>query len=93
VLPWVAAVPAAVDTWLVRRALAHRPVEARLSPAYQIAEVHAARGEANPAFEWLERAYAQRDSGIAWSKVDPHLRSLRTDPRWEVFLRKMGLAD
>jgi arylsulfatase A-like enzyme len=29
-LPWVAAVPAAIDTWLVRRELAHRPVEARL---------------------------------------------------------------
>ena len=33
--------------------------------AYQIAEVHAVRGEADAAFEWLERAYAQRDSGLA----------------------------
>ncbi len=30
VLPWGAAVPAAIDTWLVRRALAHRPLEPRL---------------------------------------------------------------
>jgi tetratricopeptide (TPR) repeat protein len=61
--------------------------------AYQVAEVHAARGEADPAFEWLERAYAQRDGGVAWTKIDPLLRPLHPDPRWEVFLRKMGLAD
>ena len=32
--------------------------------AYQIAEVHAFRGEADLAFEWLERAYDQRDGGV-----------------------------
>ena len=61
--------------------------------AYQVAQVHAARGETDFAFEWLERAYTQRDAGIFWTKVDPLLRSLHTDPRWEVFLRKLGLAD
>jgi tetratricopeptide (TPR) repeat protein len=61
--------------------------------AFQIAEVHAARGEADLAFEWLERAYAQRDSGVAWTKIDPLLRPLHVDPRWNVFLRKIGLAD
>ena len=61
--------------------------------AYQVAEVHGARGEADPAFEWLERAYVQRDSGLAWTKIDPFLRPLHGDPRWGVFLRKMKLAD
>ena len=61
--------------------------------AYQVAQVHAARGEADLAFEWLERACVQRDAGIFWTKVDPLLRSLHADPRWEVFLRKLGLAD
>ena len=32
--------------------------------AYQIAAVYAFRGEADRAFEWLERAYAQRDGGL-----------------------------
>jgi hypothetical protein len=27
------------------------------------------------------------------TKVDSLLRSLHNDPRWDVFLRKMGLAD
>ncbi len=31
--------------------------------AYQIAEVHAFRGEVDQAFAWLDRAYAQRDGG------------------------------
>jgi TolB-like protein/Tfp pilus assembly protein PilF len=61
--------------------------------AYQIAEVHAARGEADPAFEWLERAYAQRDTGLVEVKASPRLRSLHGDPRWGAFLKKMGLED
>ncbi len=61
--------------------------------AYQVAEAHGARGETDPAFEWLERAFAQRDAGIFWTKVDPLLQSLHTDPRWDPFLRKLGLAD
>jgi len=60
--------------------------------AYQVAQAHAVRGEAALAFEWLERAYAQRDAGIFWTKVDPLLRSLHADPLWGVFLRKLGLA-
>ena len=61
--------------------------------AYQVAQAHAWRCEAGLAFEWLERAYTQRDPGIFWTKVDPLLHSLHVDPRWAAFLRKMGLAD
>ena len=61
--------------------------------AYQVAQAHASRGEVAPAFEWLERAFAQRDPGIFWTKVDPLLRSLHADPRWDQFLRKLGLVD
>jgi TolB-like protein/tetratricopeptide (TPR) repeat protein len=64
-----------------------------MNSAYQVAEVYAARGEADLAFEWLDRAYAQRDPGLTQMKTDLCLRSLHTDPRWGVFLRKMGLAD
>jgi hypothetical protein len=61
--------------------------------AYQVAQTHAARGETALAFQWLERANDQRDPGIFWTKVDPLLRSLHADARWQVFLGKMGLAD
>jgi len=60
--------------------------------AYQVAQAHGARGEIATAFEWLERAFTQRDPGIFWTKVDPLLRSLHADPRWHVFMHKLGLA-
>src|SRR5678816_882391 len=44
--------------------------------AFQIAEVYAWRGEPDKAFEWLERAYVQRDPGFAVFKSDPTLKSL-----------------
>jgi tetratricopeptide (TPR) repeat protein len=58
--------------------------------ALQIAEVHAVRGEADAAFEWLERAYAVRDGGLSEMKVSPRFRALHGDPRWDGFLKRMG---
>ena len=59
--------------------------------AYQIAEVYAFRNQSDEAFEWLDRAYAQRDSGLIVTKVDPLLKSLHSDPRFAAFLRKLNL--
>ena len=61
--------------------------------AYQIAEAHAARGEPDAAFEWLQRAYAQRDGGLAESRSSVCFRALHADPQWRAFLALMGLAD
>jgi tetratricopeptide (TPR) repeat protein len=61
--------------------------------AYQIAEAHAARGEVDRAFEWLERAHATRDSGLTLMKSDLHLRSLRDDPRYDLMLKRIGLEE
>jgi len=58
--------------------------------AVQIAEAYGARGEADAAFEWLERAYAQRDPGLQGTGTSPRFRSLHGDPRWGAFLKKMG---
>lgn len=59
---------------------------------YQVAEVYAARGDADSAFQWLERTYADRDPGLSYMKMDPLLKGLRGDPRWLPLLAKMGLA-
>ena len=61
--------------------------------AYQIACVYAYRGETGRAFEWLERAYRQRDPGLGWSKEDFFLQTLHSDPRWPAFMKKLGVAD
>ena len=60
--------------------------------AFQIAEVHAWRGETDLAMGWLERAFEHRDSGLALEvKGDPLLRSLRGDPRYAALLSRMNL--
>jgi hypothetical protein len=57
--------------------------------AYQIGVAHAVRGEVDAAFEWLERAYQQRDSGLAVMRTHRQLEPLYTDPRWPQLLAKM----
>ena len=47
--------------------------------------------DASQAFEWLNRAYAQRDGGLVDIKVDPLLRSLHGDPRYAALLEEMRL--
>ncbi len=60
--------------------------------AYQVAEAYAYRNEVDKAFEWLERAYGQRDPGVTYSATDVLLRSLHGDPRWKPFLKRLGLT-
>jgi len=57
----------------------------------QIAEVYAFRNQSDAAFEWLDRAYAQRNSGLIGTKVEPLLKSLHNDPRYAAFLKKLNL--
>ena len=57
----------------------------------QIAEIYAWRGEKDKAFEWLQRAYMQRDGGLSDIKFDVLLAGLRSDGRFATLIRKMGL--
>jgi len=61
--------------------------------AFQVASVHAWRDESDQAFEWLERAYSQRDGGMAMIKYDPFITRLRADPRYAALVRKLGLPE
>jgi adenylate cyclase len=61
------------------------------SLAYQIAEVHAWRGEKDQAIDWLERAYQQHDGGMTYVTYDRYLDSLRGDARFKALLAKMKL--
>jgi serine/threonine-protein kinase len=58
---------------------------------YQIAEVYAVRGEKDKAFEWLQIAFDDHDTGTLALLVDPLLRGLRDDPRYKSLLTKLGL--
>ncbi len=60
--------------------------------AYQIAQVNAYLGDTDEAFRWLEEAYRQRDGGLFLIGADPFFKPLRSDPRFPVFLKKMGFT-
>jgi TolB-like protein/lipoprotein NlpI len=57
-----------------------------------IAYVYAYRGEADKAFEWLDKAVEYGDPGIAGIVTENLFDSIHADPRWLPFLRKIGHA-
>jgi hypothetical protein len=72
-------------------ALAELIAKHETGSAFQIAQVYAFRGETDKSFEWLERAYEQRDAGLTIIKTDPLLKNLRHHPRYAGLLKKMRL--
>jgi TolB-like protein/DNA-binding winged helix-turn-helix (wHTH) protein/Tfp pilus assembly protein PilF len=61
------------------------------SAAFSIATVYAFRNQRDEAFQWLDRAYAQHDTGLITTKVEPLLSNLHGDPRYAAFLKKLNL--
>ena len=59
--------------------------------SYNLARLHAHRGERDAAFDWLDRACAAHDSGVLRVRYDPALAPLRDDPRYRALLEKMKL--
>ena len=59
--------------------------------AYQIAEVYAWRGETEKAFEWLQIAFDNHDTGMLSLLIDPLMRGLHHDARYSGMLAKVGL--
>ncbi|MDI1252209.1 tetratricopeptide repeat protein [Thermomonas sp.] len=60
--------------------------------AFFIATALAYRGEADRAFEWLDKASANHDPYLSTITIEPMLAKLHSDPRWLPLLRKLGKA-
>jgi hypothetical protein len=59
-----------------------------------VAAVYALAGQKDKAFEWLEKAYEERDGqDVTLLKCDPSFKNLRGDPRFSALLRRMGLPE
>jgi len=56
-----------------------------------VALVYAALDEKEIAFEWLEKAYRERTALLVWLYPDPMADPLRSDPRFEDLMRRIGL--
>ena len=59
---------------------------------YNIAYVYAFRGDADKAFEWLDKAVQYQDPGLSHIAVENLFDKIHSDPRWLPFLRKIGRA-
>jgi tetratricopeptide (TPR) repeat protein len=60
---------------------------------YLIADVYATIGETDEAFAWLERGYRERDPIMAELKSNPVVDPLRSDPRFDDLLRRIGFPE
>jgi tetratricopeptide (TPR) repeat protein len=60
-------------------------------PSFYFVLVYLGLDDKDEAFKWLERAYNERSTHLVWLKVDPIFDSLRSDPRFAEFVRRMGM--
>jgi TolB-like protein/DNA-binding winged helix-turn-helix (wHTH) protein/Tfp pilus assembly protein PilF len=73
------------------RDLERNPANGYVSP-YMVATVYAGLGNKDKAFELLDEAYRERCWDIAWQiRADPRIDNLRSDPRFQSLLRRVGL--
>jgi TolB-like protein/Tfp pilus assembly protein PilF len=76
----------------ILRELLENSKRSYVSP-YMIATIYAGLGDKNRAFEFLEKAYNERSPDIPYFiKADLRIDNLRSDPRFQDLLRRVGLA-
>ena len=64
----------------------------RYVSAYCVALTYAALAEQELAFEWLEKAFEDRDEFLTWGLAsDPRLDNLRADQRYDSLMKRIGL--
>jgi serine/threonine-protein kinase len=85
---WTAA--GAAGYWRWRLAELERAVGRRYVPPSEFARAYAALGRRDLALEWLERAYRERDQ-MELLQVSPYYDALRSDPRFQRLVKRVGL--
>jgi tetratricopeptide (TPR) repeat protein len=73
-------------------ALATLIAKSEKDSSYNIAYVYAFRGDADEAFEWLDKAVQDQNPGLSHVAVENLFDKIHSDPRWLPFLRKIGRA-
>jgi DNA-binding winged helix-turn-helix (wHTH) protein/tetratricopeptide (TPR) repeat protein len=63
----------------------------RFVPPYLIALVYNGLGESEQALDWLERGFQQRDPKTVFLMVEPKWANLRSEPRFQDLLQRVGL--
>ena len=63
-----------------------------ISP-YSLLLIHLAIGPLERVFQLLEQLYEERNDWLVWLKVSPELKNLRSDPRFQDLLRRIGFPN
>jgi hypothetical protein len=61
--------------------------------AFHVALNYAYRHDPDRAFQWLDRAYRQKDPAMVDFLSERTFDNLANDPRYKAFLRKMNLPE
>jgi eukaryotic-like serine/threonine-protein kinase len=77
------------DAEQVLKSLIEKSKQSYVSP-FDIALIYTALGQKDTAFEWLTKAVNERSTFLVYSKWEPRLAPLRTDPRFHQMLKKIG---
>jgi TolB-like protein/Tfp pilus assembly protein PilF len=64
----------------------------RYLPSLYIALVYTGMGDKEDAFQWLDKAYAERSEYLVYLPTEPMADPLRGDPRFDDLLKRLGLA-
>jgi hypothetical protein len=60
-------------------------------PPFNVAMIYNGLGDRERAFEWLEKAYAERDVRLTFLKVEQKWDPIRSDERFVALARRVGL--
>jgi TolB-like protein/DNA-binding winged helix-turn-helix (wHTH) protein/Flp pilus assembly protein TadD len=64
----------------------------RYVSGYEFALIYAGLGKLEKAFQWLDKAFQEHSTWMLHLRVDPRLDPLRSDPRFQDLLRRVGLS-
>jgi eukaryotic-like serine/threonine-protein kinase len=59
---------------------------------YNVAVLYAQLGEKEKSLEWLQKAFEERPYGVMFLKIDPAFDKMRSDPRFQDLMKRVGLA-
>jgi tetratricopeptide (TPR) repeat protein len=64
----------------------------RYIPPTYFGMLYAGLGDKDRALEWLEKAFEERADLLTWLNVEPMMDDVRSDPRFQDLIRRIGLT-
>ena len=61
--------------------------------AYDFGVIYAGLGDNSRALEWFDKAYAEHSGFMVYAYLDPRLKSLRHESRFQDILHRVGWTD